>query len=200
MKKYVGTVIASLSLLTALPLAANADDTNTEKQTTAKIELTQDETNKDITLDNAPTFDFDSNVNLNTSHTYKAQTVTDKVHVTNPGNSEGWSVSVTGSDFNGTGDTSGALKGAKLSLNSGTVTPDDEANASTLPSTNNVDVNTSAQLVLTAGTGEGVGLYSLNYDADNVELYIPAGNVAGTYTSNLTWTLGNAPTGTTAKK
>ena len=52
MKKYLGTLVAGMTLMAGLPLVGQAADTETT--TKAEVELIQDDTNKDITLDQAP--------------------------------------------------------------------------------------------------------------------------------------------------
>jgi len=202
MKKYVGTFIASVALLTALPLAANAADgktdtdngTDTQKTTTAQIELKQDETDKNIKLTQVPEIDFGANTNVTVSKKYDSTGTLADVRVHNPGNAEGWDVQVKRSAF--TSDK-GELKAAVLAFENGKVTPDDHTNASTLPKVSNIEVNEDTKSLLTAGAGEGVGAFSLKHNNADVTLTIPAGNVAGKYKSTLTWTLANAPTGTT---
>jgi len=193
MKKYVGTFIASVALLTALPIAANAADgnTDTQKTTQAEIELTQGD-KKDITLDTVPGVKFGSNESKNETVTYPAKTVSDHVQVTNPGNAEGWDVQVSGTAFK---EGNKEIKGAKLKFANGKVTPNDGANESDLPTTKDTTITPDAQSILTAGAGAGVGAFTLTHTATSVSLYVPAGNIAGNYSSTLTWKLVNAPTG-----
>lgn len=47
--------------------------------------------------------------------------------------------------------------------------------------------------VFTAAAGAGMGEWDNVFTTSNVTLDIPAGNVQGAYTTNLTWTLTNAP-------
>jgi hypothetical protein len=44
-----------------------------------------------------------------------------------------------------------------------------------------------------ANKNQGVGTWTLNFGSGNVSLDIPAGNVVGDYSADLTWTLANAP-------
>ncbi|AVK63994.1 cell surface protein [Lactobacillus sp. CBA3606] len=192
MKKYIGTLLAGISLMTVLPLAAQAADTTTSKDTTAEIELTQDETKKDITLDSAPDIDLGTNTNNLATQTYTANAVTGLAQVTNPGNTDGWHVDVKGTSFT-TSDSKSTLRGAALSLNSGQVEAEDSSNASTAPTAQNVTVNSENQSILSADAGEGIGVFTMTHDKDNVSLNVPAGNAAGAYKSTLTWTLTNAP-------
>ncbi|AVK61423.1 cell surface protein [Lactobacillus sp. CBA3605] len=188
MKKYIGTLLAGVSLMTVLPLAAQAADTS--KDTTAEIELTQDETNKDITLDSAPDINLGTNTNSLTTETYTATSVSGLAQVTNPGNTDGWHVAVKGTSFD---SSTGTLRGATLSLASGEVAATDTSNASKAPVAQDVTVNTENQSILSADAGEGIGIFTMTHDKDNVSLNVPAGNSAGAYKSTLTWTLTNAP-------
>ena len=140
MKKYVGTLLAGITLVAALPLIAKAADTDT-KSTQAQVELSQD-TDPDknaVTLDQAPGVDFGSQTIDNATTTYNADSVSDSIKVTNPGNTDGWVVSVAGTDFTDS-NTSKTLKGAVLAFKSADVSADDAANVSTKPSSSQVDI------------------------------------------------------------
>lgn len=165
MKKYFGTLLAGIALFTSAPMLVHAD--NTSQNTTAEIELSQDEANKDITLDTVPTIDMGAHTNDTASQTYTADSIDSQVHVTNPGNTEGWNVQVSGTNFEDS-DSNKTLRGAKLTLVSGTVKADDLANASDLPTTNTVTVNSEAAPILSAAEGEGIGLFSLSHDTSQV--------------------------------
>ncbi|PRO93804.1 WxL domain-containing protein [Lactiplantibacillus pentosus] len=186
MKKYIGTLVAGMTLMAGLPLVGQAADKTTE----AQVKLEQDENNKDITLDEAPALDIGTVTIDNTTQTKTADTVTGSVKVTNPGNTDGWSVQVAGSKFlNGSQE----LRGAALTFKNASVTADDEANASKNPTAPDVTVNESNQMILGAVANEGIGKFTSAYAKTDVSLLVPAGNSAGAYTSTLTWTLGNAP-------
>lgn len=85
MKKYIGTLVAGMTLMAGLPLVGQAADKTTE----AQVKLEQDENNKDITLDEAPALDMGTVTIDNTTQTKTADTVTGSVKVTNPGNTDG---------------------------------------------------------------------------------------------------------------
>lgn len=189
MKKYVGTLLAGVTLMAALPMAAKAADTNTQ-DTEAKVQLTQDEQNKAITLDQVPSLNMGEHKNDNATQTYKAETVTGAIKVTNPGNTDGWKVQVLGTDFT---DGNKVLRGAKLTLANGKTVADDVQNASETPTSGEVVVNGTNQSIVTAAAGEGIGQFTTTHDASDVSLLVPAGNSAGAYTAKLTWTLSNAP-------
>ncbi|WP_318764811.1 WxL domain-containing protein [Lactiplantibacillus carotarum] len=188
MKKTVGTLLAGVTLMAALPMAAQA--AGNEQDTQAKIELSQDEENKDITLDQVPGIDLGSHVNQNTTKTYTADAIDGAIKVTNPGNTDGWKVQVQATDFE---DGSKTLRGAKLTLANGETSADDTQNASEVPTSPTITVNGVNQNIVTAKTGEGIGSFTTTHSKDNVSLLVPAGNAAGAYTAKLTWTLSNAP-------
>jgi len=176
MKKYVGTLIAGITLVAGLPLTAMAADTDTQS-TQAQVELSQDTTDPDkysVTLDEAPGVSFGDQEIENGTTTYKAEKVSDSIKVTNPGNLDGWTVSVSGSDFIDN-ETKKILKGAELSFTAATVGADDLANVSANPISSQVNVNTSPQPILAANANEGIGKFTASYTEDNVQLLVPAG-------------------------
>lgn len=188
MKKTIGTLIAGVTLMAGLPLAAQAADVT--KDTQAEVELTQDETNKDIELTQVPGVNLGSHINKNETTTYTADTIDGAIKVTNPGNTDGWKVQVKATDFS---DGSKTLRGAKLTFANGQTTADDTQNASELPTSPTVTINDQNQTIVTAAVNEGIGLFTTTHTTDNVSLLVPAGNAAGAYQSTLTWTLSNAP-------
>ncbi|MFB9769011.1 WxL domain-containing protein [Lactiplantibacillus modestisalitolerans] len=187
MKKYIGTLIAGVTLMAGFPVVGHAAD----QKTTADVSLTQDELNKDVTLDQAPSVDFGSNVRDNGTVTYSAKSITDAIKVTNPGNTDGWQVSVSRTGFTTT--DAQALKGELLKFGTAAVTPDDDQNASTRPTAHEITINNAPQAILTANAKEGIGKFTATHANDQITLVVPAGNVAGAYKSTLTWTLANTP-------
>jgi len=194
MKKTIGTLIAGVSLFAVLPLAAQAADTDVQRDTTAEINLTQDQETKDITLEKAPTINLGEHVNKIESATYNADTITDLVEVKNPGNTSGWHVGVSATAFQ-TEAKSSVLRGAALTFEKGKVAALDLNNASKSPTASRVTLNTDSQPILSADAEEGIGIFDMSHTTDQVSLLVPAGNAAGAYKSTLTWTLNNAPSG-----
>lgn len=147
----------------------------------------------DLTLDSAPDISFGTQALAVGKTTYTSSTFDDPLHITNPGFPSGWSVTVAGSGFTDT--TSNApLKGAALTLSAPTLTADDSSNESTPPTTkSSVAVSTANAVVADAPAGTGIGAYTGTYAAGAASLYVPAGNIGGSYTSSLTWTLSDAP-------
>ena len=54
-------------------------------------------------------------------------------------------------------------------------------------------LHSNNQKILGANADKGIGKFTAAYTNDNVQLLVPAGNSAGSYSATLTWTLGNAP-------
>lgn len=126
---------------------------------------------------------------------YKSTGISSALHVTNPGQATGWAVTVSNSDF--TDASGGTLKGAVLSLDS-TKTPaisaDAADNVSALPTFDaSLALSSAPVAIASAPAGAGVGAYTASYNSGDASLSVPAGNVGGSYTSTLTWTLSNAP-------
>jgi hypothetical protein len=196
------TAIAAMGLniatLGSTVFAADGDTATTATPTTTNgtINLTTQKgddgkTDKDITLDSAPNIDFGEH-NIDTSaQTYTAENIDTPIQVTNPGVNSGWTVTVAASEFKG--DNSHTLKGAVLTIGKGTVSTA-EANQSTAPTAIAVTTNSSAQTIFSAADGNtGVGVWQSMPDKTTTTLAVPAGNVAGSYKADLTWTLTNAP-------
>lgn len=124
--------------------------------------------------------------------TYKSTAIASDLHVTNPGQGTGWSVSVADSPFT---DGTNTLKNAQFSFtDASAVKADATDNVSTLPTfSGSVLVSSAPVTVLNAATGTGVGAYTASYGATDASLLVPAGNIGGSYSSTLTWTLSDAP-------
>jgi hypothetical protein len=127
--------------------------------------------------------------------TYKSTQISSDLHVTDSGNGSGWAVTVADSPFTDTaGDT---LKGAVLSLDDSAnpaIKADATDNVSALPTfTADTTLSASPSTVLSAAPKAGVGAYTTTYNGTDASLAVPAGNIGGSYSSTLTWTLSNAP-------
>ncbi|WP_125570838.1 WxL domain-containing protein [Lacticaseibacillus songhuajiangensis] len=203
MKKNIFAITAAAALV--LNIAATsvttfaADNNSTSKTTTGHINLTTKSNDgkgeeMGITLDKVPTIEFGTHTISAKDQTYEATSVTD-LQVTNPGYDSGWDVTMAAGPFKSTDDTSAAeLRGAILKLGAGATT--DPNGNSSAASVNAFDGNNSkAQSVFTAVDGtQGVGANIDSFTPDKATLFVPAGNVAGDYTSTLTWTLSSAAT------
>ncbi|MCF7523206.1 WxL domain-containing protein [Levilactobacillus brevis] len=124
------------------------------------------------------------------------------VQTVNPGLKTNWGVTVKSSQFVTTSKTE--LQGAVLTLTKTGVTSPTGSTSSTAPTAeDSIALNgdgTSEQSVVKAtgnenitGDAKAVGVGTWNTNFDTASLAVPDGNTAGDYTSNLTWTLKNAP-------
>lgn len=180
--------------------STKVSDGNATATTHGNITLTKadgtdpDNPYTDITLVKGATIDFGSAPVSTGAHTYNA-TNEDNVTVVNPGVASGWSVTAKASDFTG---ASGTLRGAELTLGLGAATTSEGDNQSEAPTTTNegntkgVKITGAGATVLNAADSlHGVGTWSAAVDKAVTSLSVPAGNVAGTYTAEITWTLAN---------
>lgn len=161
--------------------------------TTATVGLETDPDAK-VQLTNAPVLDFGTQDIGGEKLTIPLVSADDALRVVNPGLLSGWNVNVKGTTFTDA-STSKTLEGATLILN-GIVSSEDANNTSTAPSTKTaLEVNEADAPVFTAASEAGVGNWLNKFDTSDslATLNIPAGNSAGKYVSNLTWTLADAP-------
>ncbi|MFD1418654.1 WxL domain-containing protein [Companilactobacillus keshanensis] len=146
-----------------------------------------------LALDSAPNISFGTQPLAVGKTTYTSSTFDSTLHVTNPGFPSGWSVSVADSGF-ADATSKAPLKGATLSLEAPTIAADDSTNQSTPPTTvSPIAVSSAASTVVDATAGEGIGAYTGTFASGDASLYVPAGNIGGSYTSTLTWSLLDAP-------
>ena len=221
MKKVVLTVALFSALLIgtkgAVALAETTD--NTYGVSTAKIGLEkQDETdNSTDPIDqdgednsNEPTgntgalrIDYISNIDFGTQ---KISSDTKRYFAVSPanyvesqvsdlrGNGAGWNLQVSYDSenpgfFNADGTE---LAGAELSLPAGTAKSVAD-NQSQPAETFAVKVNKEAQNIMTAAVKAGLGTWEDQMKATSVSLKVPSGNLAGSYSATLVWTLTDAP-------
>lgn len=201
-KTILVSVVAAAAFAATAAFSANsvsAADTDTSKGTTGTIGLTDakdtDGNNATVTLDSAPDISFGTQSVSTTAQTYYASAMKTPVQVTNPGINSGWTAQVSATAFNGDNGTS--LKGAELNLVSTDATAADGSNESTAPTTASVTkLGAANQTIMSAKDGsEGVGVWQDALSSDSTDptkgtnLYVPAGNVAGSYKAELTWTM-----------
>ncbi|ANN48450.1 hypothetical protein A6F53_03950 [Levilactobacillus brevis] len=205
------------SVSTAFAASDSASGTNTgDLHTTAKVSLTAGSTsggdNGDggnagdgaLALVSAPNYTIDGG-ELGGSKALKLAGTADgstPVQTVNPGLKTNWGVTVKSSQFVTTSKTE--LQGAVLTLTKTGVTSPTGSTSSTAPTAeDSIALNgdgTSEQSVVKAtgnenitGDAKAVGVGTWNTNFDTASLAVPDGNTAGNYTSNLTWTLKNAP-------
>lgn len=205
------------SVSTAFAASDSASGSNTgDLHTTAKVSLTAGSTsggnNGDggtagdgaLALVSAPDYTIDGG-ELGGSKALKLAGTADgstPVQTVNPGLKTNWGVTVKSSQFVTTSKTE--LQGAVLTLTKTGVTSPTGSTSSTAPTAeDSIALNgdgTSEQSVVKAtgnenitGDAKAVGVGTWNTNFDTASLAVPDGNTAGDYTSNLTWTLKNAP-------
>ncbi|MCT4487848.1 WxL domain-containing protein [Levilactobacillus parabrevis] len=117
------------------------------------------------------------------------------VAVVNPGTSDSWTVTVQAANFVKSGTTDTNLLGATINFKGGAETTNADPAAKTkaaIAEQPNVVAGGDAATILSATSGNGVGTW-MNRLTTDTNLSISGGNVAGTYASDLTWTVANTP-------
>lgn len=109
------------------------------------------------------------------------------------GTSTGWRLTVQAANFQSDGEDT--LPGASLTFENGTTASNlNNLEAPQVNSPINVTTGGNAVNVTVANVGQGRGTWVTRWSNDNVKLTIPQGTATeGTHTSQLTWTLSNAP-------
>ncbi|WP_317946444.1 WxL domain-containing protein [Carnobacterium maltaromaticum] len=149
-----------------------------------------------LTIDNASPLLFGENKIEGGKMVFSTTTQNPNIQVTDKrGEGQGWNLQVKTADFVDQVDTKKVLKGAELSLPVGTVTPA-PGNIAVAPTVNAVvlgSTNAKAQTIMFANKNNGLGTWVDKFDASEVKLTVPAGNLVGEYVSTLTWSLLDAP-------
>lgn len=149
-----------------------------------------------LTIDNASPLLFGENKIEGGKMVFTTTTQNPNVQVTDKrGEGQGWNLQVKTADFIDQVDAKKILKGAELSLPVGTATPA-AGNISVAPTVNAVvlsSTNAKAQTIMAAAKNNGLGTWVDKFDASQVKLTVPAGNLVGEYVSTLTWSLLDAP-------
>lgn len=188
----LGSAAVLLSLGGLVQPALAAGDTVKPATTTATAELTAGDGT--VALTQTPDIDFGQHAAPNGSAkgAFTAKTVSAPIEVNDPGIGKGWNLQVSNTAF--TDATSGAqLQGAQLGLGVGAVKATNADNPSTAPTGQKVTLNGDSQnqTILTAPNKGGLGTWQTTYQPADVTLTVPAGQLAGKYSSTLTWQLGN---------
>lgn len=115
------------------------------------------------------------------------------------GTGKGWQLQVKQSPLTeDTGETQKTLTGAAITLKNGQVTAG-QSNVSTQAPTLNgtsLTLNENFQPMTTAQESAGLGTWLMKYNNENttdIQLTVPAGNLAGSYTGTVTWQLSDSP-------
>jgi len=171
---------------------AQAATTATPSTSTATADITPGTITIGSTV---PGFGFGTVASSANDVTYTSATETGDLEVFNPGNASGYTVTLADSPFTATGG--GTLTGEKLVFTDSVATPTtavDADNVSTIPVlSKTLSVTGAPATILSAPAGGGVGDFKTTYDPTDAALSVPAGNIGGSYSSTLTWTLNNAP-------
>lgn len=209
LKKIVTSVVAVIvALVINGTLSVDAASSTTTK---ANVELTS---GGPITLDAVPAmYDFNTHDAKQSLQHYDAITgEKSPIQVTNPGNDTGWNVTaemskletasglqlmgasidmINNTDY--AGDSGVAYLPNGATLNGVTTTKDNASAIDMFPkaSSPTLTPGTSAT-VFSAVQGGGVGVWQTAFKP---VLNVPAGNVEGTYTGTITWTLEQTPSG-----
>lgn len=149
-----------------------------------------------LTIDNVTPLEFSKHTIVNGEVQYATTSTSPNVQITDSrGGGQGWSLKVTAAEFKDVNDAAKTLKGTYLVLPIGTLVTTGN-NVSEQPDAYEVKIETSnstAQVVMEAHTGDGLGTWEDKFDPNRLKIDVPSGNLAGDYISELTWALEDAP-------
>lgn len=198
MKKLVRNsmlVGAAVLGIGSLGTVAQAATTPASPVPSTSSTATADITPGKITLSSAPSFQFGTVAASANDISYTSTSTSGSLDIADAGTGTGYTVTVAASPFTATGGA--ALKNTNLLLDNKETDPIkavDADNVSTPPAlAAKLSLSSSPVTVVSAAAGKGVGAYTGTYGSTDASLKVPAGNIGGTYSSTLTWTLGNAP-------
>ncbi|MCU2243125.1 WxL domain-containing protein [Enterococcus faecalis] len=143
----------------------------------------------DLTLDKVPSFDFGTQQITAQDHDYDAQAQSE-VQVTDlRGSSAGWTLTVTAGKLKA---GMKELTGAQVSLANGVVT---NSSDETVTASDASLIPEQSVKVMNAAAGNGNGVTTGNWQTTDVKLHVPGATAksAEQYTTDLTWTLTDAP-------
>lgn len=148
-----------------------------------------------LSLDYVTNLDFGEHDVSIAEETYTAKNSTQPfTQVTDRrGTSTGWKLTVQAASFQSNGEDT--LPGASLTFENGTTASNlNDLDAPQVNNPINVTTGGNAVNVTVANVGQGRGTWVTRWSKDDVKLTIPQGTATeGTHTSQLTWTLSNAP-------
>lgn len=217
MKKIL---LSSAVILGAVAFGANtANATSEDTKKTGSVELTTVDPSEALKITEASSLDFGSK-QITTGDLNFTEDNAPKLTVQDiRGAANGWNVQVALGEFEQTNAANGVtpltLKGVKMFYPAPVFTtvetaintdaaPSGIQNSTdvsfTKPAVTGVMLNSSAtpssKVLINASEGKGNGLWTATYGADTsdkIELQVPAGNSAGQYEAELTYTLVDAP-------
>lgn len=187
MLRRISLVLAGLFCM--IGIVAQPAMADTAATTDASLNLTAGGA---ITLDQAPDVDFGTQTISEKAATYTTN-LTTPIQVTNPGLQANYTVYATLGNFTA-GDR--ILKGAVLTFGTATPLAKDSDNQSGVPTTLSnrklyAGMTGFFSPMMIASPGSGIGVWQ---DViQSAQLTVPAGNVAGSYHADITWTMTNAP-------
>lgn len=152
-----------------------------------------------LTIDHASSIEFGEQEIKEKEAVYNAKTEHPYVQVTDRrATGAGWTLKASIDEFNSE-DKKKTLKGAELSLKNGTI-KSTSGNVSEKPKGYDVNLNKDLQVVMQAGTDQGMGTWVDAFSGTkdnnaNVQLKVPAGSARAkqNYSSVIRWELTDAP-------
>lgn len=183
----LGGIITAALLAVAVPTHVHADTTT---QATVSFSMADDAA---VSISDMPNIDFGTQQVTAQAQDVEAQSVSAPVTVTNPGFSNGWTLTVAASDFSNS-DKTRSIKGANMTFDQAHVTAADSSNVSAAPTSTSAKVvaGGDAQPIITAAKNTGIGTYNTQYQTTQVHLHIPSGNVEAAYNADLNWSMTNS--------
>lgn len=185
----VGAAVLGIGSLGAVAQAATTPAPSVTSTSTADI------TPGKITLSSVPSFQFGTVAASANDISYTSTSTSGSLNIADAGTGTGYTVTVAASPFTAKGGAT--LKNAQLLLDNketDPITADDVDNVSTPPTLfAKLSLSSDPVTVVSAKAGSGVGAYTGTYGSTDASLKVPAGNIGGSYSSTLTWTLANAP-------
>ena len=197
LKSVPGTALMISAVATGFAFAGahTASAADNEQTSTAKVSLSLP-SDAAVGIKSAPDLDFGSQAISTQQTTMKVASQPEALVVSNPGLASTWSVKVSASDFTKDGSTR-TIQGAQIVMGNGSVSAENANNVSTKPTAASdvaVDAGGSSVGILSSATdGSSVGNFADAFSTDQVQLVVPAGNVAGNYAASLTWELSSTP-------
>ncbi|WP_127848400.1 WxL domain-containing protein [Lacticaseibacillus hulanensis] len=188
-KSLLGFFVIAAGAVVAAVTGSNVQETQADTTTQASVTLTMPADSK-IAIISMPNIDFGSTEVSTSAKNVQAKSIDAPLSVDNPGFATGWAVDVQAGEFTDSSKNVN-LHGAQIKFTGANVKPQVASNVSVAPVAQSVTVasGADAQTLLNADKGTGVGAFDANFGSDNVSLDIPSGNVEGSYSANLTWTL-----------
>ena len=195
----VGAAVLGIGSLGAVAQAATTPAPSaTTPAPSVTSTSTADITPGKITLSSVPSFQFGTVAASANDISYTSTSTSGSLNFLNiadAGTGTGYTVTVAASPFTAKGGAT--LKNAQLLLDNketDPITADDVDNVSTPPTLfAKLSLSSDPVTVVSAKAGSGVGAYTVTYGSTDASLKVPAGNIGGSYSSTLTWTLANAP-------